>query len=253
MNPSLSDTNLSPSSLAGKTLLVTGAGDGLGRYTALACARAGATVILLSKTVRKLEKVYDEIVATGAPQPAIYPLNLEGAGPDDYQQLANSIAKEFGHLDGLIHCAAALGVLSPVSQYDIKTWFQVQQVNLNGPFLLTRACLPLLAKSSAGSLLFTGDRVGREAKAFWGAYAVSKAGLETLAEMLSLELENSPVRIHLVYPGPMRTQLRMKAYPGEDPNKHPLPADMAGAYVRLIGRQAGTPALRVDLRAIPSQ
>lgn len=141
--------------LDGRTILITGAGDGIGRAVALACARHGASVVLLGRTIAKLEKVYDEIEAQARGQAAIYPMNLEGAAPEAYADLANTLDVEFGRLDGLLHNAAELGTLTPLGYYEVELWYRVMQVNLNAPFLLTRACLPLLRKSDAASVLFT--------------------------------------------------------------------------------------------------
>lgn len=160
--------------LAGRVILVTGAGDGLGKAAALALAEHGATVVLLGRKVRPLERVYDAIEQAGGPQPAIYPLNLEGAAPQDYAELATRLADTLGRLDGLLHNAALLGTLTPMRLYDPETWGRVMQVNVNAPFLLTRACLDLLMQSDDASVVFSADRVGRRGRAYWGAYGVAK-------------------------------------------------------------------------------
>lgn len=204
--------------LSGRTILVTGAGDGIGRSAALAFAAHGATVVLLGRTIAKLEAVYDAIEAAGGLQPAIYPMNLEGATERDYLELAKTLEQEFGSLEGLLHNAAQLKLLSRVDDYDAETWYQVLQVNLNAPFMLTQACLPLLRNAEDASLVFTTDQLGRRAKAYWGAYAVSKFGLEGLMQVLAEETRGSSnIRVNSVAPGPTRTNLRAQAYPGEDP------------------------------------
>ncbi len=233
MNPN--DYHPLPNLLQGRTLLVTGAGSGLGRAVARGAADLGATVILVGRTTSKLEQVYDEIEAAGAPQPAIFPLNLETAAPSTYAELAEIIAHEFGALHGLVHCAAQLRLLSRIDDYDLETWNQLMQVNLTGPFLLTQACLPLLKSSEQSRLIFTSDSLGRRAKAYWGAYAVSKFGIEGLMQVLAEELESSPVRVNSIDPGPLRTNLRKTAYPGEDENHNPLPESVAPAYLHLLG------------------
>jgi NAD(P)-dependent dehydrogenase (short-subunit alcohol dehydrogenase family) len=203
--------------LTGRTLLITGAGDGLGKTAAIACATHGATVILLGRTIAKLEAVYDAIETAGGVQPAIYPMNLEGATPHDYSELAETLEKEFGSLEGLLHNAAQLRLLSRIDDYDAETWYQVMQVNLNAPFLLTQACLPLLRKANDASVVFTSDQVGREGKAYWGAYGASKFGLEGLMQILAEETrDNSNIRVNSFDPGPTRSKLRLTAYPGED-------------------------------------
>ncbi len=222
--------------LKDRVILVTGAGDGIGAAAARTYAAHGATVILLGRTIPKLEKVYDEIEAAGGPQPAIYPMNLEGASEKDYDDLATTIDKEFGRLDGLLHNAALLGVLSPLEQFDLEIWHKVMQVNLTAPFLLTRACLPLLKKAPDASVIFTSDRVGRQGRAYWGAYGVSKFGTEGLMQILAEETRDSTqIRVNSLAPVPTHTHLRTSAYPGEDPNGLPGPDDIMSTYLYLMG------------------
>lgn len=222
--------------LAERMILVTGAGDGIGRAVARGCAAHGATVILLGRTIAKLERVYDEIEQAGHPQPAIYPMNLEGATPKDYVDLAATLEREFGRLDGLVHNAAILGGLSPLAHQDVESWFKVMQVNLNAPFLLTRACLGLLMQAPDASIVFSADRVGRQGRAYWGAYGVSKFGLEGMSQILAAELEaNTPVRVNTLDPGAVRTRLRTSAYPGENALANPEPDVVVPAYLYLLG------------------
>lgn len=222
--------------LAGRTILVTGAGDGIGRAVSIALAAHGATVVLLGRTLTKLEAVYDQIEESGGTQPAIYPLNLEGATEHDYLELAEKLKTEFSSLEGLLHNAAQLRLLSRIDDYDVQTWFQVMQTNINGPFMLTQACLPLLRKASDASLLFTSDDLGRKAKAYWGAYAVSKFGTEGLMQILAEEFgESSNIRVNSFSPGPTRTKLRALAYPGEDPGTLKPPEQLVQFYLWLLG------------------
>ena len=218
-----------------KIILVTGAGDGIGRMASLAYAQHGATVILLDKSLPRLEKVYDEIEENGWTQAAIFPMDLQTANPDDYVTLAETIDKEFGRLDGILHNAAQFKLLSRIDDYDIETWFQVMQVNLNAPFIITQECLPLLRKSDSASLIFTSDSVGRNARAYWGAYAVSKFGLEGLMQILAQELENSAIRVNSIDPGPTSTTMRHLAYPGEDRDSHKSAEALAPLYLWLMG------------------
>ena len=173
-----------------RVILVTGAGDGIGRAAAKAFAYHGATVILLGKTVAKLEAVYDEIEAAGGPEPAIYPMHLEGATPHEYDEMAHVIDINFGQLDGILHNAANLPYLSRIKDYDAEDWIKVMQVNVNAQFLLTRHMLPLLQAAPAASIVFTSSGVGRKGRAYWGAYAVAKAGIENLSQTLVDELED---------------------------------------------------------------
>lgn len=220
--------------LKGRTILITGATGGLGRASALACAEAGACVVLLGRKVPALEKLYDELEALGGATPAIYPLNLEGATPADYEQLTDTLEREFGGLDGLVHAAAHFAGLTPLREFKPEEWMRVLQVNLNGPFLLTQAVLPLLQRSADASVVFVEDDPARVRKSFWGAYGVAKAALTGLVAMLHEETENSTVRIASLLPPPMRTALRRMAYFGENTLDRPEPAQFAAAVVYLL-------------------
>lgn len=222
--------------LAGKTILVTGAGDGIGRAAALAYADAGATVLLLGRTGSKLEQVYDAIEAAGAPRAAIIELDLETATEEDCARLAGELSAAFGHLDGLLHNAGILGERRPIESATYSEWQRVMQVNLNGAFLLTRYLLPLLQAAPMASLVFTSSGVGRKGKAFWGAYAVSKFATEGLVQVLASELENtSKVRVNCINPGPTNTAMRRSAYPAETPDTNPGPQAIMHAYLYLMG------------------
>jgi len=222
--------------LAERVILVTGAGDGIGRAVSLACAAHGATVILLGRTVHKLESVYDDIVTAGGPKPAIYPMDLEGAVPEDHRQLAQRVNAELGRLDGLLHNAGLLGTLTPLEHYDTLEWLRVMQVNVNAPFLLSQACLPLLKCAPDASLLFTSSGVGRRGRAYWGAYSVSKFAVEGMMQVLADELdENARVRVNSINPGQVRTRMRAAAYPAENPDDLPTPQDIVHAYLYLLG------------------
>ncbi|MGD8933955.1 MAG: YciK family oxidoreductase [Gammaproteobacteria bacterium] len=214
-----------------KVILITGAGDGIGKAVALACAECGATIILLGRTVHKLEQVYDEINNNGGPQPAIYPMNLEGATPTDYEDLNTNIDKEFGRLDGLHHNAGWLGASTPIEIYDTQLWYKVMQVNLNAPFLLTKACIPLLRKSNSARIVFTADD---KSSAYWGAYGVAKAGQLSFMQILADELESKNIPVNAVVPGPIRTRFRTMAYPAEDARQLPKPEQITNAFVYLL-------------------
>ena len=227
---------LPPGALDNRVVLITGAGDGIGRALARAAAGGGATVVLLGRTTRKLEAVYDEIIDAGAPKPGIFPMNLEGAVRKDYEELAATLDREFGRLDGLVHNAGILGKLSPIEHYDPMDWHRVLHVNLSAPFLMTRECLPLLRKAPDASVIFTSSGVGRKARAYWGAYAVSKFGIEALMQVLADETEeNQAVRVNSVNPGGTRTSMRAAAFPGEDPNTLPTPEDILPPFLYLLG------------------
>lgn len=221
---------------AGRVILVTGAGDGIGRAVSLALARHGATVILLGRTQEKLEAVYDQIKANGGPEPAMAPVNLDVARPQDYEALADLFDKEFGRLDGILHNASLLGDITPLEQYEYGTWDTVMQVNVNAPFYLTRALMPLLRESDDASVLFTSSSVGRKGRAFWGAYAVSKFATEGMMQVLADELENvSRIRVNSINPGATRTRMRAMAYPAEDASTLKTPEQIVPAYLYLLG------------------
>ncbi len=225
-----------PDLLKDRVILVTGASGGIGSAAAESFAAHGATVILLGRNIRKLERVYDAIEKNGGPQPAIYPLNLDGAAPKDYEELAATIGKEFGRLDGLLHNAALLGSLTPLAQYDLEQWARLMQVNLHAPYLLTRALLPLLKNSQDASVLFTTANVGRKGRAYWGAYGITNAAVENMMEIWSDELEtNTAIRVNSIDPGAVRTPMRTSAYPGEDPNALPRPDEIMSIYLYLMG------------------
>lgn len=219
--------------LHGRTILITGAGDGLGAALARAAGAAGAEVILLGRTVRRLETVYDAIINAGGPQPAIYPLDLEGASPADYAELADRIGNQCRHLDAVIHNAAILGPQTPLEQYEPLEWARVLQVNLTAPMLLTQAVIPLLRTSQAPVVLFLGER---RQTAYWGAYGVSKAGVNALAAIFRDELEgHAGIRVEHLDPGPMRTSMRRKAFPGALPEEMPPAESVVPAILARLG------------------
>ena len=219
-----------------RIILVTGAGTGIGAVVAKSFAQYGATVILLDKIIRNLEQVYDAIESATGIQPAIYPMNLEGASEKDYLDLAATVEKEFGRLDGLLHNAAMLGALVPIAHFESELWYKIMQVNLNAPFLMTRACLNLLLQSDDASILFSADSVGRQGKAYWGAYGVSKAASENFMQVLADEMEaNTSIRVNSLDPGPVATALRSLAYPGENPQQLAKPEDVIAPHLYLMG------------------
>lgn len=222
--------------LADKVILVTGAGDGIGREASLSYARHGATVILLGRTQSKLESVYDEITALDYPEPAIVPMELGGDIHDPVIEMAGALEANYGRLDGLLHNAALLGERVPIQNADPIEWSKVMQVNVNAVFLLTRYFLPLLEQSPAASVVFTSSSVGASPRAFWGAYAVSKCAMEGFARLLVDEMENiSDIRFNILNPGATRTSMRASAYPGEDPASLKTPADLMPLYLYLMG------------------
>ncbi|KKO44056.1 3-oxoacyl-ACP reductase [Arsukibacterium ikkense] len=217
-----------------KVILVTGAGDGIGRCAALTYASYGATVILLGKTVKKLEAVYDEIIAAGGAEPAIIPLDLKGATASHYKDMATTISSEFGKLDGVLHNAGLLGVLSPFEHINLASWHDIMQINVTGAMLMTQALLPVLKQAPAASIIFTSSGVGRTGKAYWGPYAVSKFATEGLMQVMADEFAGSSIRVNCINPGATRTAMRAKAYPGEDPMRLKTPAELMWLYLYLM-------------------
>ncbi len=235
-------------SLAGRIMLVTGAGGGLGSALATACATLGARVVLCGRKVPKLERVYDAIVAAGGPRPSIAPLDLERADATHYDAIANAVGDEFGRLDGLVHAAGLLGERAPIEHYDVPTWMKVMHVNINAPFILTRTLLPLLRASEDASVVFVTSGVSVQGRAYWGAYAASKFALEGLMQVLADETDTvTRIRVNSVNPGKIRTSMRAKAYPGEDPATVPLPQDVLAPFLYLLGPDGrGTSGRRFD-------
>jgi NAD(P)-dependent dehydrogenase (short-subunit alcohol dehydrogenase family) len=228
----------SPTLLEGRVILITGASGGFGRALALECARAGASVILSGRNGAKLERVYDEIEKLGAPQPAIAVLDLATAQAGDYDRLAESVGTEFGRLDGLVHAAALLGDRTPLEQYPVPTWCRVLHVNLTAPFILTQVLLPWMRKSEDASIVLVSSSVVKSARPFWGAYAVSKSGLEAMRGLLAQELDReAKIRINSINPGPMRTGMRAAAYPAEDPRTVAEPGAVTGPFLYLLSAE----------------
>jgi len=222
------------SALKDKIILVTGAGAGIGRQAALTYAKLGATVILLGKTVQKLEDVYDEILKQGSPDPAIIPLDLNGATKQNYLDMSATIAEQFGKLDGALLNASMLGDLTPFAQISEEMWDEIIQVNVKAQFLIAQALIPTMEKSSDASLVFTSSGVGSQGRAFWGTYSVSKFATEGMMQVIADEYENSVLRCNAINPGATRTQMRSTAYPAENKKALAAPEDIMPLYVYLM-------------------
>ncbi len=228
-----------PDLLKGRVILVTGCGDGIGRAAAINYALHGATVVLHGRNINKLEIIYDEIEALGAPQPAILPLQLSSASAHDYDTLFHTLDKQFGRLDGILHNAGILGERVTLENYPAEVWDDVLNINLRAPFVLTQALLPLLKRSDSASIIFTSSGVGRDARAEWGAYSVSKFGVEALSQIFAREFaDQDNIRFNCINPGGTRTAMRAKAYPSEDPKTLPTPEDIMPAYLYLMGKDS---------------
>lgn len=221
--------------LVNKTILITGAGDGIGRAAAVSFAKHGATVILLGKTISKLESVYDEIVTANYPTPAIVPLDLMGATEQHYLDMAQTIDREYGKLDGLLHNAGKLGVLGPFEHISMSSVTEVMQINLIAEIMLTKALLPIMRKAVNASLVFTSSGVGRQGRAYWGEYAISKFATEGMMQSIADEYEASNIRVNSINPGATRTGMRANAYPAEDPQTLKTPEELMPTYLYLMG------------------
>lgn len=222
--------------LQGRVILVTGAGQGLGRTAALTFAAHGATVILHGRNVEKLETVYDEIEAAGGPQAAIFPLDLFAAGDKEFEALAGGVRSQLGRLDGILHNASHLDNLHSLETHTLEQWQVSLRVNLIAPFALTRACLPLLKAAPDASVIMTSETHGHAPAAYWGSFAVSKAGVETLVKMWAQELELYPnLRLNGLIPGPVQSPQRTRTHPGEVKESLPEPESLMPSYLYLMG------------------
>ncbi len=236
--------------LRDKVILVTGAGDGIGKACALSCAAHGATVVLVGRTLGKLEAVYDAIEASGHPQPGLCVLDLLTATEKDYDDLADQLFDTFGKLDGLVHNAGVLGPRTLMDQVKPEAWLQVMQVNMNAPFMLTRAMMPLLRAADDASVVCVSSSVGRTGRAYWGPYAVSKFALEGFMQVLADEQDGtSKIRVNSINPGATRTAMRAEAYPSEEPAKLPAPMDIMPVFIYLLGADS----LTVNGQALDAQ
>lgn len=225
----------SENALSDRVILVTGAGDGIGKQAALTYANLGATCILLGKTVSKLEAVYDQIIQNGGREPAIVPLDLRGATPQNYIDMGSTIKDQFGHLDALLHNASILGMLCPFSQIKISEWQDIMQVNVNAAMYMTQGLLPCLeASPNPASVIFTTSTVGRDGRKFWGTYSVSKFATEGMMEVLASEYDSNKIRFNCINPGATRTDMRASAYPAEDASQLKEARDIMPTYSYLV-------------------
>ncbi len=221
-----------------KVILVTGAGDGIGKTAAITFAKHGAEVILLGKTVKKLEAVYDEIVNAGCKEPSIIPLDMKGATVQNYKDMAATIESEYGRLDGILNNASMLNSLNPVEHIYEGAFDKVMNVNFKATFFMTQALLPVLKKSPNGSIIFTSSGVGKKGRAFWGEYAFSKFATEGLMQVMADEYEHTALRVNCINPGATKTKMRAKAYPAENKDQLKTPEQIMPTYVYLMSDQS---------------
>jgi NAD(P)-dependent dehydrogenase (short-subunit alcohol dehydrogenase family) len=216
--------------LAGRLALITGASRGIGAAVAKRFAREGAHVIALARTVGGLEELDDAIRAAGSTA-TLLPLDLRKF--EQIDQMGAALYQRFGRLDVLVGNAGVLGSLSPMGHFEPKVWAEVMDVNLTANWRLIRALDPLLRLSEAGRAIFTTCAAARETTPYWGAYAASKAALETMAKIYAGEMAKTNVRVNLVDPGIVATALRAQGFPGEDRSKLRSPEDVTEAFVSL--------------------
>ena len=219
--------------LDGRVVLVVGAHGALGRASALACADAGATVTLLGRKVPKLNRVHDAVVRQGG-EALLYPLDLEGATPDHYAEMAERIESGLGRLDGILHCAAEFPGLTPLGNTDPAAFARAIHVNLTARWWLTQACLPLLRKAADSAVVFTVDQAAACGLPYRGGYGIAQSALGGLIQTLHAECANSNVRVAGLAPGPMRTPLRAKVFVEEDNSLTRDVDEVAPACVHLL-------------------
>ncbi|CAN1721416.1 SDR family NAD(P)-dependent oxidoreductase [Hyphomicrobium sp. 1Nfss2.1] len=217
--------------LKDRLALVTGASRGIGRAVALGLAKAGAHVVVVARTVGALEELDDEIRAAGGSATL---LQLDISKGDKVDQIGPTLFQRWGKLDILVANAGILGPLSPLPHVTEDAWKQVIDINLSANWRLIRTLDPLLKRSDAGRAVFVTSGAATGKYAYWGPYAVSKAGLECLVKTYAHELETTNVRVNLLNPGPVRTGMRAKAFPGEDPNKLPSPEELVPLFLELV-------------------
>lgn len=234
-------------SLENKTILITGAAGGLGSALSMQCAKQGANLILLDVNRRKLTALSDAITDQDMPAPGLYPMDLSAVGVDDLQAMADVIASEYGGLDAIVHCALAFEGLQLLEQVAPQEWLKSMQVNLNAPWQLSCACLPLLRASEKAHLIFLLDEEEIQNGAYWGAYGAAKAALVALAGQFDSALDNTDIKVHGIYPGAMRTDFRAKVYHSEDPTSQPDPAIVAAKIATLIAAEDQNPDLYLRL------
>ncbi len=235
------------SALDGLTVIVTGAAGALGGALSFQAAGKGYNVVMLDCDRKGLEAAYDRIKEAGFADPALYPLDLAGAGPEDYQEMLKAVANGFGGLDALIHCAARFEGLTPLEQFDPSEWLMHMQVNLNSAWLLSALALPLLRESGAGRLYFMLEDLARVEGAFWGAYGVAKHSLRALTSQLAAENSSSGVQVLGINPGPMRSALRSRAYHSENPATQPDTEPVAQRIINLMSGGEVPDGILIDL------
>lgn len=222
-----------PLPLKDRVAVVTGASRGIGYASALALAQAGAHVVAAARTQGALEELDDEILAATGQRATLVPFDLVDGGAID--RLGGALFERFGRIDAWVHTAAMLGTsgLTPVSHAEPREFAKIEKINFTGVYRLIRSFEPLLRASDAARVVHVTTSVARAPRAFWGAYAATKAGAEALVKCWADEIENTNVRVCVLDPGRMRTQMRAQAFPGEDPMNNPPPSEIGPLVVEL--------------------
>lgn len=233
--------------MAKKTILLTGAAGSLGSALAVQCAGEGYATVLLDRDRRGLERVFDRIESEVHEEPALHPLDLAAAGPDDFRELLDAIANQFGGLDALVHCAARFESLSPLEHVPPPEWLQSLQINLSAAWLLSAMSLPLLRNAPAGRLYFMLEDLPRVGGALWGPYGISKHALRALVGQFAAECSGSTVQVLGINPGPMQSPLRHRAYIAENPLAPPPPDLAASSVVDLLSGRREVSDVYLDL------
>jgi len=230
------DYSPAPDLLKDRVVLVTGAGQGIGKAAALSYAQHGATVLLLGRNQKRLDTVYDAIVDQGYPEPMALKLDLLKADDPQFKAMAEAIFSQLGRLDGILHNAARFEGLIPLESQALEPWLNHLRVNLAAPIALTRACWPLLTRSPDASVVFTSETHGHTPAAFWGAFAASKAGLEAAVKIWSEELTpHLNLRMNTLVPGPVASPQRLISHPGENRALLPGIESLMPLYLYLMG------------------
>ena len=225
--------------LNNKIILITGATDGIGKALAKKAAKLGAKIILHGRNKKKLELLSDDIADDKeCHKPSIALLDFEIADLNSYIKLSDDIHENFKRLDGLVHCAGILGDKTPIEQYKPEVWQKVLHINLTAPFVLTQALFGVLKLSDSPSVIFTSSNVSKIAKPFWGAYSVSKFGIEALGQMLAHENDHIKMRVNTINPGAVNTKMRLQAYPAEDRDHLKNPEDILHPYLYFLSDES---------------
>ncbi|MEM9965876.1 MAG: SDR family NAD(P)-dependent oxidoreductase [Asticcacaulis sp.] len=232
--------------LEGRIALVTGASRGIGRASALGMAKAGAHIIACARTQGALEELDDEIFAATGKHATLMPFDLADGGA--LERIGPAVYDRFKKLDIFVHAAATLGSLTPVSHFEPKDFNRVITLNLNASYRLIRSLEPVMRFSDAGRAIFISTTLASKPRAFWGAYAASKAGMEALVRTWADEVDVTPIRAAIVNPGPMRTQMRASAYPGEDVSALPPPEEIIPLIIDLARADKVPPLETIDRR-----